>query len=105
MRARRAAYRACQVICVVAGVNAFACLVSSAVLGGDAHFGKAESGRYFLGRHAGDAAAGRLTEVSSDVYHYSLWHVRSMAATTVLGLAAGLIAKGLKPGERARGEA
>ena len=92
----RLAYRACRAICVAAGVNAFACFVSSAVLGGTAYYGKAENGRYFLGQHAGDAAAGRMTEVGPGVYRYSLWHLRSVAVTSVLGIAAGLIAKGLK---------
>ena len=71
-------------------------MVASVFLGGTAQYGKVENGRYFLGQHAGDAAAGRLTEVGFGVYQYSLWHLRSVAVTSVLGLAVGLVAKGLK---------
>lgn len=96
MRALKVTYRACQALCVVAVINFFACMAASMFLGGTAHYGKAENGRYFLGHHAGDATAGRLTEVAPGVYHYSLWHLRSMVVTHVLAIAAALLAKRLK---------
>jgi hypothetical protein len=59
--------------------------VVAGMIGGDALSGKVEGGRYYLSSH------GRLTEVSAELYTYSLWHTRSIFITHPLAILAGLL--------------
>jgi len=68
-------------LCVL---NFLAFYVVAILLGGDAVNGYAEGGRYFLRSH------GKTTEVSRDVFEYSLWHVRSLFLTHPLGALVGV---------------
>jgi hypothetical protein len=67
-------------------------------IGGDAISGKVDGGRYYV------SSRGKLTEVSSSVWHYSRAHTISVWITHPLGIVGGggLIALGrrLKKAER-----
>jgi hypothetical protein len=65
--------------------NFLACCVIGGFLGGFAYQGKIERSHYFLG----DSARSHPTyfnEVTPEIYMYSLWHGRVIAAHTVLTL-------------------
>ena len=54
--------------------NFFLYVLVASLLGGDAVNGRAEAGHYFLANH------GRTTEVSSTVFHFSLWYTYLLIA-------------------------
>ena len=55
--------------------NFVAFAIGALLIGGDAVSGMVQDGHYFVRNH------GRLTEVSASVFHYSLWHARSLWVT------------------------
>ena len=61
-------------------VNCIAFLATGAYLGGYALFGRIADGHAYLG------SRGHLTEVSGDVFLYSLWHGRSVFITLPLAI-------------------
>jgi hypothetical protein len=61
-------------------LNFGAFMIIGESLGGDAANGKVIDGHCFLGNH------GRFTEVSYEVYRYSMWHARSLWLTHPLML-------------------
>ena len=63
-------------------------------LGGTAHAGKLEDGRFYLGNH------GKYSEASEGVYNYSLWHGRSIMVTHPLAIVGAIILIGC--GKRSR---
>jgi hypothetical protein len=62
-------------------VNCIAFLAAGAYLGGYALFGRIADGHAYLG------SRGHFTEVSGDVFLYSLWHGRSALITLPLAIA------------------
>lgn len=60
------------ILCIL---NFVAFGVGAMVLGGSAANGIVRDGRYFLSEH------GKETEVSKEVWTYSLWHSRSLFVT------------------------
>ncbi len=76
---------ALRVVAVLGILNFVAFFIVSSLLGGDAMNGKVEAGRYFVSSH------GRLTEVTADVFTFSLWHVRSLFVTHPLAMLAWVL--------------
>ena len=68
------------VILIVCFLNFVACGIGSLVVGGSAASGFKEDGRYFLVEH------GKKTEVSMQIWNYSLWHYRSLFVTHPLAM-------------------
>lgn len=68
-------YRALWLAIALCFLNFATFVVVAYFLGGDAESGKVVDGNFFLGYK------GKFTEVSEGVYTYSLWHIRSLAAT------------------------
>jgi hypothetical protein len=79
----RRTIRRLQIVCVVWIINFFAFFIMALVIGGDAMNGKVENGHYLVASH------GRLTEVSPDIFTYSLWHARIVFVTLPLAMIAG----------------
>jgi hypothetical protein len=67
----------------IAIINSTAFWIIAVSIGGDAISGKAEGGRYYLSSH------GKLTEVSSPVWHYSRVHTISVWITVPLAIFGG----------------
>jgi hypothetical protein len=68
---------------LIAIINFMAFWIVAGSIGGDAVSGKAEGGRYYVSNH------GKLTEVSSRVWHYSRVHANSVWITHPLGIVGG----------------
>jgi hypothetical protein len=67
-----------KIIAFIGILNFLAFVIVAVVMGGDALNGKASNGHYFLGSH------GRLTEVSREVYVYSVCHACSAVAGLIV---------------------
>lgn len=74
-----------RILVAIAVVNFLTYIIIASLIGGDALNGKAMDNHYFLSSH------GHLTEVSADLYTYSLWHTRSLFVTHPLAMLAGLL--------------
>lgn len=70
------------VICIL---NFIAFIIVSMVIGGSAPNGYEKDGKYFLSEH------GKETEVTKQVWDYSLWHTRSLIITHPLAMILTLI--------------
>lgn len=70
------------IICIL---NFIAFFIGSSVIGGSAPNGYEKDGRYFLSEH------GKETEVTKQVWDYSLWHTRSLIVTHPLAMILTLI--------------
>jgi hypothetical protein len=68
---------------IIAFVNFLAFWIAAVAIGGDALSGTADAGRYYVSNH------GKLTEVSSRVWHYSRIHTISIWITHPLGIFGG----------------
>jgi len=68
MKLRDATNIAAQVALLLGFLNGLVFFVLSILFGGTAFNGEYSESRFFLG------ASGELTEVSSKLYHYSMWH-------------------------------
>ena len=79
--------RICHFIFFAALLNFLSFWLVAVFLGGDALSGKSEAGRYFLSNH------GVLTEVSKNVFNYSLVHTISIWFTHPAGIIALVIAQ------------
>jgi len=80
-------------IVIVGAANFFAFWVIAVAIGGDAINGHEAGGHYFLAAHGG------VTEVSRELFTYSLWHARSVFVTQPLAmLSAYLLSRDRKRG-------
>ena len=75
-------YQALLLVIALCFLNFVTFMVVAYFVGGDAGNGKVVDGHFYLGYK------GEFTEVSEGVYTYSLWHLRSLAATFPLGFVA-----------------
>ncbi len=80
-------YRTLLVICALGCLNFIVFFIVAIAIGGDAVNGKIVGGHFYLANH------GKLTEVSENVFNYSLWHVRSLFVTHPLAMLTGYLAK------------
>jgi hypothetical protein len=67
----------------IAIINFMAFWIIAVSIGGDATSGKVDGGRHYVSNH------GKLTEVSSSVWHYSRAHTISVWITHPLGIVVG----------------
>jgi len=68
------------VILILYILNFFGFFVGSMMIGGSSANGFMEDGRYFVSEH------GRNTEVTEQIWNYSLWHSRSLFVTHPLAM-------------------
>src|SRR5262245_24644758 len=90
----RGAYAAFTAITLL---NFFAFSIVAHRLGGDAVYGKAEGGRYYVFGDAATDGQKVYTEVSQTVYNYSRWHVYSLFVTWPLMMAGALFMRRKSP--------
>jgi hypothetical protein len=76
--------RLAYVLIFVAWLNGCSFFIHDSMIGGSAHNGKIENGRYYVGSH------GRYTEVSSSTWKFSWWHEWSAVFSTFVFLLLGI---------------